>query len=234
MRSFATCLLLALSAYLLSSCSPDSSPSVSEPILQDGNASLPPPTPKVTLPGSVDLGDESAYAQIESNYTMESLASSDIVTYDYGAWEKFVEFNEEGQGSDSRTGELIEGTYKVLGQDGNLSGVYNFKNGHPHGIWEEYHPSGVLSISSTYLQGKRHGKVQWQTEEGRKTYEANFIGGRMDGKELIWDENGAVISEITYRSGKIDEAEPSDEPLEDIGLDLDSPSQDLELEPTED
>ena len=95
--------------------------------------------------------------------------------------------------------------------------------------------AGIGGIRLAYQNngGKCVFTSEWDAY-AKKTYEANFIGGRMDGKELIWDENGAVISEITYRSGKIDETEPSDEPLEDIGLDLDSPSEDLELEPTED
>jgi hypothetical protein len=157
----------------------------------------------------------------ESNYTGEPLSASSVVSIDQATWEKIIEFNEENRGFDSRTGNFLEGRMKVYGHDGQLSGVYNYKDGRPHGSSADYHPNGVVSLSLTYLHGKKHGKEEWFSDDGSPTYEANFKEDVMDGPEIIWTEEGGY-TEIIYSNGKVVEADPPvEELLDDVGLDLD-------------
>ena len=158
---------------------------------------------------------------VESNYTGEPLSASSVVSIDQATWEKIIEFNEENRGFDSRTGNFLEGKIMVYGDDGQLSGVYNYKDGRPHGSSEDYYPNGVVSLSVTYLHGKKHGKEEWFSEDGSTTYEANFKEDVMDGPEITWSEEGAY-TEIIYSNGKVVEADPPvEELLDDVGLDLD-------------
>ena len=158
---------------------------------------------------------------VESNYTGEPLTASSVVTIDQAGWEEIIEFDEENRGFDSRTGNFLEGKVKVYDPEGHLSGLYNYKNGFLHGSSEDYHLNGVVSLSVTYLHGKKHGKEEWFTEDGAPTYEANFKEDVMDGPEIIWTEEGGY-TEIIYSNGKVvEEAPPTEEFLEDAGLDLD-------------
>ena len=157
----------------------------------------------------------------EGNYTGEALTASSVVTIDQASWEKIIEYDEENRGFDSRTGNFLEGRMKVYGADGQLSGLYNYKNGFLHGSSEDYHPNGVVSLSVNYLHGKKHGKEEWFTEDGAPTYEANFKEDVMDGPEITWTEEGGY-TEIIYSNGKVVEADPPvEELLDDVGLDLD-------------
>ena len=110
---------------------------------------------------------------------------------------------------------------KVYGYDGQVSGIYNYKNGFLHGSSEDYHPNGVVSLSVTYLHGKKHGKEEWFSDDGSPTYEANFKEDVMDGPEITWTEEGGY-TEIIYSNGKVVEQNPPvEESLGDVGLDLD-------------
>jgi hypothetical protein len=158
---------------------------------------------------------------VESNYTREPLSASSVVSIDQATWEKNIQFNEENRGFDSRTGNFLEGRVKVYGAEGQLSGVYNYKDGLAHGISEDYHSNGVVSLSLTYLHGKRHGKEEWFSDDGSPTYEANYKEDVRDGSEIFWNEEGAY-TETIYSNGEVVAADPPvEEFLDDVGLDPD-------------
>ena len=94
----------------------------------------------------------------ESNYTGEPLTSSSSVSIAQASWEKIIKYNEVNQGFDSRTGNFLAGKVKVYDENGQVSGIYNFRNGLRHGPSVEYHSNSIVSVSNNYLDGKKHGK----------------------------------------------------------------------------
>ena len=182
--------------------------------------------PEVTEVSTIDVAafpivTPSGFPVVDSNYTGEQLSALSVVSIDQASWEKIIEYDEKNRGFDSRTGNFLEGKVKVYGIEGQLSGVYNYKDGFAHGISEDYHPNGVVSLSVSYLHGRKHGKEEWFTDDGATTYEANFKDDVMDGPEITWGEEGGY-TEIIYSDGKVVKQDPPvEELLEDAGLDLD-------------
>ena len=169
----------------------------------------------------------------ESNYTGQPLNSSSSVSIAQASWEELIKYNEENQGFDSRTGNLLAGKVKVYDENGQVSGIYNYRNGFRHGPSEEYHANGIVSVSNNYLDGKKHGKEEWFSDNGAMTYEANFKEDVMDGTEIIFTEDG-VVTETLYSNGEVvkqDLGPPVETPLDDEGLDLDPVEEEPEPDP---
>ena len=169
----------------------------------------------------------------ESNYTGEPLNPSSSVSIAQASWEELIKYNEENQGFDSRTGNFLEGKVKVYDENGQVSGIYNYRNGLLHGPSEEYHANGIVSLSNNYLDGKKHGKEEWFSDNGSPTYEANFKEDVMDGVEIIWSEEGTP-TETLYSNGEVvkeEEGVPVETPLEDEELDLDPVEEEPEPDP---
>jgi len=184
-------------------------------------------------PGSPALPYVLNIPLFESNYTGEPLTSSSSVSIAQASWEELIKYNEENQGFDSRTGNLLAGKVKVYDENGQVSGIYNFRNGLRHGPSVEYHSNGIVSVSNNYLDGKKHGKEEWFSDNGAMTYEANFKEDVMDGAEIIFTDDG-MITETLYSNGAVvkqDSGPPVETPLDDEGLDLDPVEEEPEPDP---
>ena len=169
----------------------------------------------------------------ESNYTGEPLSSSSSVSIAQTSWDELIKYNEENQGFDSRTGNFLEGKVQVYDENGQVSGIYNYRNGLRHGPSEEYHSNGIVSVSNNYLDGKKHGKEEWFSDDGSMTYEVNFKEDLMDGTEIIFTDDG-MVTETLYSNGeviKLDVGPPVETPLDDEGLDLDPEEEEPEPDP---
>ena len=142
------------------------------------------------------------YQDGESNYSAV-LSSTDTMSIDQATFSEMIDFNEEGQCFDKKTGGMIEGRFRILSQTGSLLSSSSFKNGFYHGKREEYHENGVPSLSSNYIYGKKNGVEHWRSETGIKTYEANFRQGLIEGIETAWGENGQVISKFRFKEGEV-------------------------------
>jgi hypothetical protein len=142
------------------------------------------------------------YQDGESNYSAV-LSSPDTISLDQATFSEMIDFNEDGQCFDKKTGTMIEGRFRILSQTGSLLSSSSFKNGFYHGKREEYHENGVPSLSSNYIFGKKNGLEQWRSENGIKTYEANFRQGAIEGIETAWGENGQVLSKFRFKEGEV-------------------------------
>ena len=156
------------------------------------------------LSSSGKLIDQSMdeYQDGESNYSAV-LSSHDTISLDQATFSEMVDFNEDGQCFDKKTGAMIEGRFKILSQSGFLLSTSSFKNGFYHGKREEFHENGVPSLSSNYIFGKKNGVEQWRSENGIKTYEVKFREGVIEGIETAWGENGKVISKFRFKEGVV-------------------------------
>ena len=85
-----------------------------------------------------------------------------------------------------RDGEWIN--YDITGEQ-QLS-FYNYQNGEPHGLWNEWFPSGQQKRAMQFKNGQREGKaIEWN-EEGDKTAEANYKDGKLHGTITRWSADG--------------------------------------------
>ena len=222
MNTSVTSLSVALFLLLAFSCSTESPRPESSETNEPGEISKPKVAEVMASDtSSFPLAEPGGFPVVESNYTGEPLSASSVVSIDHRTWEEVIQYNEENRAFDSRTGNLLQGRVKVYGEEGHLSGEYNYMDGLAHGSSKDYYPNGIVSLSVTYLHGKKNGKEEWFTEDGATTYEANFKDDVMDGPEITWGVEGGA-TEIIYSNGKVvEENPPVEELLEDVGLDLD-------------
>lgn len=216
MKPIQTVHLSIFSALLVFSCSKETSEEAS-----GGMDDREPAPGTATETSTLPQVEEDSGPEVESNYSAQIIDNPAIPSIDQESWEKFVEYDEENRGVDSRTGKFIEGRLKVFAEDGSLASIYNFQEGLPHGRWEDYHPNGVVSMVVTYVRGVKEGPEMWQTEEGVKTYEVNFKAGEMVGPEIMYDENGSILSEVHRFESPLDPNATDDGVLDDAGIDLD-------------
>jgi len=152
--------------------------------------------------GKFMQGSGERFEASESNYSVD-LSSPGVISIDQATFAETIDLNENGQCFDKQTGDLVEGQFRIISQNGSLLSSSSFRNGFYHGRREDYHENGVVSVSSSYLYGKKNGKEEWRSENGIKTYEANFRHDLIEGLETTWDEDGQVISKYRFEGGKL-------------------------------
>jgi len=187
-------IILVLLCFVMLSCSRESA----EETPDDEKKS---PAP-LTSSGKLMHGSEERFEAIESNYSVD-LSSPGAISIDQATFSEAIDLNENGQCFDKQTGDLVEGQFRIISQNGSLLSSSSFRNGFYHGKREDYHENGVASVSSNYLYGKKNGKEEWRSENGIKTYEANFRQDLIEGLETTWDEDGQVISKYRFEGGKL-------------------------------
>ncbi len=66
----------------------------------------------------------------------------------------------------------------------------NYRDGQPHGIWNEWFPSGQQKRDMQFKDGKREGKaIEWDGE-GNKRAEAHYKDGKFHGLVSQWSADG--------------------------------------------
>jgi len=99
---------------------------------------------------------------------------------------------------------------------------YNYKNGHPNGIWSEWSETGEKKSELTYQDGTKisgkfytQGESNWKQfdylengktheiiyENNKKAGEGDLINENPDGKWTYWLDNGEKIEEKLFNNG---------------------------------
>lgn len=138
----------------------------------------------------------------DSNYTV-SLSNTGDISIDQETFSEMIDLNEDGQCFDKKTGNFLDGRYRLLSPNGILLSSTAFRSGFYHGEKQEFHENGIVSVSSNYLFGKKNGKEQWNSDGGMKIYEAHFRLGSLEGMETAWNEEGEVLSRYLFQGGKM-------------------------------
>jgi hypothetical protein len=73
--------------------------------------------------------------------------------------------------------------------DGELLHRTIYRNGQPHGLWEQNHPSGAREVCQCE-NGKRHGLWQWIDAHGEAIETATWRDGLRHGKYRRWGYDG--------------------------------------------
>ncbi len=80
--------------------------------------------------------------------------------------------------------------------------VENYSYGQLNGIREEYWPNGDLRVTTSYLNGIKHGPEIGYYNDGRKKSLINWNTGLENGICQCWHPNGVKEEESTYSNGK--------------------------------
>lgn len=92
----------------------------------------------------------------------------------------------------------LDGTYKLLADNGNLKEVRSFKEGKLDGTWLQYDENKNLIAIANYKDDKKHGKwIVWDSN-GIKRYELNYNNGDRTGTWKSWNESGDLLSTKEY------------------------------------
>ncbi len=98
-------------------------------------------------------------------------------------------------------GEPYSGVLKKQEEEGYSE--CNYLNGHVHGLYKAYYPSGKLKDVRLYQNGVLSGRAIKYWPNGMKKMNVNYVKGEMDGVYEEWDENGILVSMKTYYNGKL-------------------------------
>ncbi|MCX7290142.1 toxin-antitoxin system YwqK family antitoxin, partial [Janthinobacterium sp.] len=139
---------------------------------------------KLRLSGQVNRAD---YAQGE-------LVGGYVTYYPDGKIEKQVAQDAKGQQDGIGSKYFPDGTLELRG---------NWRHGLPEGEHQRYHPTGKLSETSVYRDGKRlDGPVQTFDENGKLSTSYVLRGGKMEGEMLTYFPDGKISSRSAMRQGK--------------------------------
>lgn len=92
----------------------------------------------------------------------------------------------------------LDGTYKLLADNGHLKEVRSFKEGKLDGTWLQYDSNENLVAIANYKDDKKHGNwIVWDSN-GTKRYELYYTNGNRTGIWKSWNEAGELISTKEY------------------------------------
>lgn len=86
-----------------------------------------------------------------------------------------------------------------------LREIYTTVDGKKHGHYQEFYDTGVPSVETNYVNGKRNGYyISWC--DGGKQYEirCHYINGKLDGLYERWHYGGNKWFECNYVNGKLE------------------------------
>ena len=77
---------------------------------------------------------------------------------------------------------------KTYSQDGDLKGLWNYKDEKMHGVVESYYKGGQLKARWNYRDGEKHNLTEFYYETGNLKETANYKDGKLDGISEDYDE----------------------------------------------
>jgi antitoxin component YwqK of YwqJK toxin-antitoxin module len=76
-----------------------------------------------------------------------------------------------------------------------------YKEDKVNGLYQEWHPNGILEKECTYLEGKLHGLYRIWTDNGNLIEECTYVEGTLHGLYRRWYTNGEKEVECTFVDG---------------------------------
>ncbi len=77
----------------------------------------------------------------------------------------------------------------------------SFLNGHEHGTWKQFYPTGSLKEIRYFKNGKKQGEYKGWWENGSKKFIFQFADDEYNGTCYEWTDNGQLIHEANYIAG---------------------------------
>jgi antitoxin component YwqK of YwqJK toxin-antitoxin module len=96
------------------------------------------------------------------------------------------------------------GWAKVIYDNGQINGLWHYKDGKLDGLATGWYESGQKSQEENYKDGKEDGLLTEWYESGQKSQEKNYKDGKEDGLWTSWYENGQKMGELNWKDGKED------------------------------
>ncbi len=100
-----------------------------------------------------------------------------------------------------RDGEGKEGEWVYYWEDGSVRSRERFQDGNLHGRVDNFHRSGELSSSSTYVNGEETGPYCYYYPNGAKRDEGMKVEGDLHGERLLYRPDGSLERREFYQNG---------------------------------
>ncbi|MGB3525122.1 MAG: hypothetical protein WBB32_04035 [Flavobacteriales bacterium] len=96
------------------------------------------------------------------------------------------------------------GPWVEFGTNGRISSRGTFTEDHKRtGIWEEYHPNGVLKRRQVWNNGVENGPYFTWNTNGTLNDSANVVDGKVQGPYAQYSEMGALIARKTFTDSEL-------------------------------
>ena len=95
-----------------------------------------------------------------------------------------------------------EGIYESYHPDGIVLATGVYKQGVKEGTWTNYWPNGQKKMEQEWVRGKENGRQRGWHDNGKPAVEGAYVEGKPDGKWVWWYPNGQKKTEQTERGGK--------------------------------
>lgn len=92
----------------------------------------------------------------------------------------------------------LNGVYKLIAANGNLSEVRTFDQGKMDGTWLQYDENENLIAIANYDNDQKHGRWVIWDNNGTKRVEMFYDHGKRTSTWNSWNDAGALISTKTY------------------------------------
>lgn len=99
--------------------------------------------------------------------------------------------------------DALEGIQKYVDKKGTITSTKNFKEGKLDGLTTSFYKNGNIEIESEYKDDKYNGVSKSYHENGGKNCEVSFVNDERDGKMICMFENGIIKTETNYTLGKL-------------------------------
>mgnify|MGYP006283288787 FL=1 len=95
--------------------------------------------------------------------------------------------------------EDLDGTYKLLYENGSISEIRSFEKGELDGTWVQYDQNQQIVAIANYKNNKKHGRWIIWDKNGMKRYEIEYEHGKRTGTWKSWDEDGNLVNTEIYK-----------------------------------
>lgn len=86
-------------------------------------------------------------------------------------------------------------------EDGNISILWEYKDGKNHGIGKNFYENGNIKFYGEFENGVPHGTIKEYDIKGVIFLEENFKNGILDGEKKEFYDNGNIKNLETYKDG---------------------------------
>ncbi len=93
----------------------------------------------------------------------------------------------------------LDGTYKLLNDNGTISEIRSFENGEFDGTWVQYGQNQQIVAIANYKNNKKHGKWIIWDKNGMKRYEFEYEQGERTGTWKSWDKDRNLVRKEIYK-----------------------------------
>lgn len=97
----------------------------------------------------------------------------------------------------------LTGKISVLGENGVVSSLINYKNGYRSGLSTVFNEKGQLVSRTYYKEGQKNGSERLYYDNRTIKTVVNYKDGELDGRLDHYTPEGKLLGRVTYKNGRV-------------------------------